>query len=63
MTVNNVIQMRDTSWKPATWSEFKWIVKKGFEEDSVTLCGTYFDCWYGLYVKDKKFKDLKCKKK
>ena len=54
MTVNNVIQMRDTSWKPSTWDQFKWIVKKGFEEDSVTLCGTYFDCWYGLYVKDKK---------
>ena len=54
MTVNQVIQIRDTRHKPASWSEFKWIVKKGIEQDAVTLCGTYFDCWYGLYVKDEK---------
>ena len=54
MTVNAVIQIRDTRHKPATWNEFKWIVKKGIEQDAVTLCGVYFDCWYALYVKDEK---------
>ena len=50
-----VIRIEDTTHKPASWIEFKWIVNKGIEQDAVTLCGAQWDCYYGLYVKDEEF--------